>query len=457
VGRNWWKWLFTFEGRVNRAEYLVAGVLLTVLKYAIDWSLMRSFGLLKFHPWTYELPPLALVPTGHGMTRPFLILWAVAIPFFWIGISLTVRRLRDAGMNLGLACLFFVPWVKLGLFVVLAMVPGEVEVFDAETVAEASGEGGSGRDGVLGVIVAAVVGVLLINFGTRYLLTYAWGLFLGVPFLIGFVASWFLNRNGIRPAKQAVAASLVALVLSGLGLIGMALEGVICLVMALPLAFPFAIGGALVARAILKGGRPQVAPGAFTACVAVLPMMMVGERAAKIEPPVNAVTTSIVIDAPVDVVWRNVISFPPLGPPEEMIFKAGVAYPIAGQIVGSGVGAVRYCRFSTGDFVEPITTWDEDRLLAFNVVAQPPSMRELSPWEIVPPHIERNYMRSQHGQFRLVALDERRTLLEGTTWYQNYLWPQAYWREWSDGIVHRIHLRVLRHVKAQAEGAAAAR
>jgi hypothetical protein len=163
------------------------------------------------------------------------------------------------------------------------------------------------------------------------------------------------------------------------------------------------------------------------------------------------VTTSIVIDAPVDVVWRNVIAFPPLAPPEEAIFKAGVAYPIAGQIVGSGVGAVRYCRFSTGDFVEPITTWDENRLLAFNVTAQPPSLRELSPWEIVPPHIERNYMRSQHGQFRLVALDEHRTLLEGTTWYQNYLWPQVYWREWSEGIVHRIHMRVLEHVKRQAE------
>jgi len=239
-------------------------------------------------------------------------------------------------------------------------------------------------------------------------------------------------------------------------LLGFALEGIICLAMAAPLALPFAIAGGLVARSILKGsGSPHTAPGAFTACVALLPVMMFGERAAKMEPPVNAVTTSIVIDAPVDVVWRNVIAFPPLAPPEEAIFRAGVAYPITGQIVGSGVGAVRYCRFSTGDFVEPITTWDEDRLLAFNVVAQPQSLRELSPWEIVPPHIEKNYMRSQHGQFRLTVLDAHTTLLEGTTWYQNYLWPQQYWREWSDGIVHRIHLRVLRHVKAQAEMAVA--
>jgi len=64
-------------------------------------------------------------------------------------------------------------------------------------------------------------------------------------------------------------------------------------------------------------------------------------------------------------------------------------------------------------------------------------------------------MRSQHGQFRLIALDKNHTLLEGTTWYQDYFWPQPYWRTWSDAIVHRIHTRVLEHVKQQAEAEAA--
>jgi len=77
-------------------------------------------------------------------------------------------------------------------------------------------------------------------------------------------------------------------------------------------------------------------------------------------------------------------------------------------------------------------------------------MRELSPSKVTPPHILRNYMRSRRGQFR-PALSDRRTLLEGTTWYQNYFWPQAYWRAWSDGIVQQIHLRLLRHVKQQAK------
>ena len=169
------------------------------------------------------------------------------------------------------------------------------------------------------------------------------------------------------------------------------------------------------------------------------------------DPPVIAVTTSITIDAPAAVVWKNVIAFPPLAPPKEWLFKAGIAYPTSGQVVGSGPGAVRYCHFSTGDFIEPITVWDEDRLLAFDVTSQAPAMQELSPWKITPPHIDRNYMRSRHGQFRLVALNDQQTLLEGTTWYQNYFWPQVYWRVWSDAIVHQIHLRVLQDVKQQAE------
>jgi uncharacterized membrane protein YhaH (DUF805 family) len=442
------KWLFTFEGRVGRGEYFVAAVVLSVLKFAIDWTVAGSFRS-RFSAWSYYLPALSGVHAGRAM---YVAMCAIAIPFAWIGITLTLRRLRDAGRPLWFTFLFFVPFVNLGMFLWLSLDAGRVEADEGELQGGVSPEDSwDAGEAVIATVVGSALGLLLVVFGTRYLLTYAWGLFLGVPFVVGFCSSLLLNLRSLKTEAATVWISMGTVGVIGVGMLALSFEGMICLLMALPLALPFAIGGALVARSILKGGRLRAAPGAFTTCVVVLPAMMVGEHTARIEPSVNAVTTSIVINAPVDVVWKNVISFPPLAPPKEAIFKAGVAYPIAGDIVGSGVGAVRHCRFSTGEFVEPITTWDENRMLAFNVTSQPPSLRELSPWEIVPPHIERNYMRSQHGQFRLVALDSHRTLLEGTTWYQNYLWPQVYWREWSDGIVHTIHMRVLQHVKTQAE------
>ena len=446
------KWLFTWEGRVPRRQYFLAGSILTVIKYAIDSLVAAHFGE-SWRIWNYVFSSSEVSLFNLGLRQPemYLILWAIAIPFFWIGIALTLRRLRDAGDRPVWIFLFFVPLVNLLLFLCLTLVPSTTKPITKPSAANKSGGTGNLRTEFFGVAIAVVLGVALAVWGVQVLLIYGWGLFLGVPFLTGFIASWFLNLKKVRSPLSSVAVSSLVPVLIGMSLLSLGREGLGCLIMAVPLALPFSIAGGLMARSILFRRSRTFAGPNFAACVAILPLAMFAEQTAKFDPPVIAVTTSITIDAPAAVVWKNVIAFPPLAPPKEWLFKAGIAYPTSGQVVGSGPGAVRYCHFSTGDFIEPITVWDEDRLLAFDVTSQAPAMQELSPWKITPPHIDRNYMRSRHGQFRLVALNDQQTLLEGTTWYQNYFWPQVYWRVWSDAIVHQIHLRVLQHVKQQAE------
>ncbi|HSD10329.1 MAG TPA: hypothetical protein VLF14_05060 [Candidatus Binatia bacterium] len=39
-----------------------------------------------------------------------------------------------------------------------------------------------------------------------------------------------------------------------------------------------------------------------------------------------------------------------------------------------------------------------------------------------------------------------------STWYRNNLFPQIYWNLWSDALIHRIHRRVLDHVKRRSGG-----
>jgi len=83
-------------------------------------------------------------------------------------------------------------------------------------------------------------------------------------------------------------------------------------------------------------------------------------------------------------------------------------------IDGEGVGALRRCEFSTGAFVEPIIVWDAPRRLSFDVTAQPDPMRELSPYRSArPPHLAGAF-RARRGEFRLIALPDGRTRLEGT-------------------------------------------
>ena len=159
----------------------------------------------------------------------------------------------------------------------------------------------------------------------------------------------------------------------------------------------------------------------------------------------------MIVDAPPAAVWPHVVSFPDLPPPSDWLMKTGIACPVRARIDGEGVGAVRYCEFTTGAFVEPITVWNPPHHLAFDVTEQPPTMEEWSPYQHVhAPHLI-DALQSRRGEFRLEALPSGKTRLIGTTWYTLDMAPKAYWKAFSDLIIGRIHRRVLEHVKRLAE------
>ncbi len=177
---------------------------------------------------------------------------------------------------------------------------------------------------------------------------------------------------------------------------------------------------------------------------------MAAEAANEPRAVLREVRTAVVITASPEQVWPYVIVFPPLAEPKDWLFRTGIAYPQRAEIHGFGAGAVRYCVFSTGTFVEPIEVWEPPELLRFRVTDQPPPMREWSPYDIYPAHLDQ-YLISHRGQFWLEALPDGRTRLEGTTWYTHWMWPASYWNRWSDYIIHRVHLRVLEHIRILAE------
>ena len=187
---------------------------------------------------------------------------------------------------------------------------------------------------------------------------------------------------------------------------------------------------------------------------AAIPALIGAESEDGIVDRARPVRTSIDIAAAPETVWRNVVAFSDLPAPAHWIFRLGFAYPLRATIVGRGVGAVRHCEFTTGPFVEPITVWDEPRLLKFSVTSQPPPMRETS-WypDMRPAHLD-GFLVSEGGQFELTPLPDGRTRLTGTTWYRHEIRPSWYWRPWSNFIIHRIHQRVLAHIQSLSQGRA---
>lgn len=293
-----------------------------------------------------------------------------------------------------------------------------------------------------GLLIAGLwiaLGVALLRFGV-----YGWTVFVLLPFVVGGITTWVS-----RPVTkwQAARRGAMAVLTAIFALLFVRVEGLVCILMALPLALPLAALGGLLAHLGMTRGA---------AAGRVMPVLLLMPPASlswdmHVAAEVYEVRSAVEVAAPPETVWKHVVRFPELGAPEEWYFKAGLAYPMRARSDGAGPGAVRYCEFSTGAFVEPIEVWDEPRLLAFRVTHNPPPMKEWSPYgELDTKHLH-GYMESKRGQFRLIRLANGHTLLEGTTWYQHGLWPGGYWRLWSDAIIHRIHVRVLEHVRTLAE------
>jgi hypothetical protein len=304
----------------------------------------------------------------------------------------------------------------------------------------------------MGVAASAIIGLPTVWLGTSVLGDYGWTLFVGLPFVIGFLSVLIHCYHAPRSIGSCVLTAIIAIGVAGAGLLLVAMEGVVCLIMAAPIALLFGLAGGCIGY-LIQNTIWQRANSAQLFCMVflVIPVAMGVEHVVPPSLPKLQVRSSVIVDALPEKVWQNVIAFSELPPPNEFIFKLGVAYPVRAEIDGHGVGAIRHCNFSTGPFVEPIEVWDEPRLLKFSVTENPEPLQEWTPYHIIhPPHLD-GYLQSCGGQFRLIPLAGNRTLLEGTTWYYHHLWPADYWQLWSDQIIHTIHLRVLNHVKKLSE------
>ena len=293
----------------------------------------------------------------------------------------------------------------------------------------------------------ASLGLGLLWLGVLWLESYGLAVFMGTPFIIGLVTAYLLRRRYPASSRETheVVAMTVLLVAGAAFLVGF--EGAVCLLMVAPLGLVIALMGGVVGRHLAAlGERP--ARGAVL--IAVLLPGAASLETGPLPTQLREVSSSVVIAAPPEVVWDKVLSFSPIPKPTSLLFRLGLAYPTHAEIHGSGVGAIRYCHFSTGAFVEPITGWEPARRLAFDVAVSPRPLDELTPWDVAPPHLD-DYLVSKAGEFRLVPLDDGRTRLEGSTWYEQRLRPEGYWVIFSDFIIAQIHKRVLDHIKAEAE------
>lgn len=446
---NYLRLWFGFDPPVSRSAYLVSGIGLMLLKYAVETLVLFTTTGGVLTPWAFLSPlytmRLQLLEAAPDWVGPAF--YVGTLPFLWVALSMSVRRAANALLPPWLGLAVLVPFLN---YLVMLWLAAALPAEPAEPARPQASPRHPAMLDVIAIFFGPAYSLLMVGTVVYVLNEYGAVLFFLTPVLIGAVSAYLSAIGRPDDRGRAFGIGVASVAASGLTLLLLAFEGIICLVMAAPLALAGGALGAGIGVLIARlAGSPWPRSDLFGSLL-VLPLLAVIEANVG-QPPLRSVTSSLIVDAPPDVVWKHVVSFPDLDERPEWYFRAGIACPTGATIDGRGVGAIRRCRFTTGEFVEPITAWDEPRRLAFDVASQPHPMAEVNPFgDPHPPHLDTALV-SRRGEFRLEALPAGRTRLVGTTWYRLHMAPQGYWAVWTDAIIHGIHARVLRHVGRLAE------
>ncbi len=443
---------FGLSMEVPRSAYIASGFGLMGFKYAVEAGIIWCLSGRFFSPLDFLNPMLSMRQVFFRPPVPEWVPWILffwSIPFLWVAIGMSVRRAADAGLSPWSGLVVLVPFFNLVGMIVLSVYPTDPGATCLAFGRESKGQHQI-RSALVGVAASLAIALIMVGVSVYGLQDYGVALFLGTPVWMGAVSAFAYNRPVPRSLLGSLLVAQTSILIAGAALLLFAFEGVICLAMLYPVATAMGLLGGMIGYCM---GALTATSGRGMMFVAFLLPALSGAESVHRPVPLYEVVSQVEIDVSPEQVWPFVVGFSDLPDPDPWYFKLGIAYPKRATIQGSGIGAVRHCEFSTGSFVEPITAWNPPERLAFDVESQPPPMHELSPYRHVhPPHLD-GYLRCKRGEFRLVRLADGRTRLEGSTWYEFQMYPQDYWTLWSDAAIHRIHVRVLEHIKRLAEEA----
>jgi hypothetical protein len=280
---------------------------------------------------------------------------------------------------------------------------------------------------------------------------------------MGFLTVYLAERSARRKIAFWFVMPIVTVSIALGGMLLALVEGAICIVMYLPIALVCGILGGIVAGIIARRTSRTVQN---TVAMAVLALpLLVGPVARKLlyDYRVRTVATHIDIQAPADVVWRNIERVPSIRASElKPAWTRSIGFPAPDQATLSyeGIGAVRHATFRGGVlFIETVDTWEPNRRLAFSIHADADNIPNTTLDEHV--RVGGPYFDVLHGDYEIeplpngitrLHLSSRHRVSTDFNWYAQ-LWTDAVMRNIQESILYVIKNRCER----QAEGATSGR
>jgi len=426
----------------RRISYVITSLALILSQHGVAWSALRYYDEPTPLDMEFWLTPLRSVLEIGGLPAlPAAAIFAYFLVIAWALALLSFRTAQRTNRGYVLAALSLVPVVQLRAILLNALLPSRrLEAEDADG-------GGGHRQAVIGLLAGIALIVLAVLVSAVTFGAYGWGLFVMTPFLVGVTTAYLVNERGDIGFSETMKLVFGAAGLGSLALVVLALEGIMCIFMAAPLAIPVVLLGGAIGRGVALARHNRRNP---LVSVAVLPILFMTEAAMPPEVPI-ATQYEIDIGASPEAVWRALTSPDPIAVEPGLPALAGLAYPLSGELETAGVGAKRVGAFSTGTAIEHVTAWEPNKTLAFRVESQPPAMEEMSPYRRVhAPHVE-GYFLTGETRFELAPISERRTRLKVISEHRLRIDPVPYWEPIARLAIRLNVGRVLEDIKQKSE------
>jgi hypothetical protein len=234
-------------------------------------------------------------------------------------------------------------------------------------------------------------------------------------------------------------------------------EGAICLVMVSAIFFPLvSVGGIAGGMLFADRDRRNSASGALCVLL-VLPFVSGWLEERRPLPTEHAsIHTAIVIDAPAEIVWQQIIRVPPIREPlHGFFYRIGFPKPVEATLSHEGAGGVRHARFERGlVFIETVDVWEPATRLSFSIASAPDSI----PPTTLDQHVVvgGRYFDVLRGTYEIERLGRDRCTLRLSSETRVSTRFNFYACPWARFLMRDIQTTILTVIKTRAEHRAAA-
>lgn len=252
-------------------------------------------------------------------------------------------------------------------------------------------------------IIPALIGVVLLF---TNLAVYGIAIFCILPTVIGFITGIY-SKKFISYLGIVAGLITIFLLLIGAG------EGIVCIIMALPVIFGFIALGSLIGYLIRKADNRYNSPKIVFFPILILLFSTVGEKLFGDSEIRNSTSTSLILPYSKEDIYKKIISVDTVDVQQNFLQKIGLPTPRKCILTEEKVGGLRICKFEEGTIIETIKDFKHGEYLRMTITKSDITM---------------SWLKFDEDVYTIRQDIEGKSTITRTTSYFSALKPRFYWK-----------------------------